>query len=87
MSPRQKEEWIEVTEAAAIISENSAHTVSVDYVRLLANQGKIRRMKRNHRENLYLKNDAVKIKVRQRKRPTGFSQESELPNQGEAKAA
>lgn len=67
MSPRKKEEWIEVTEAAAIISENSEHEVSVDYVRLLANKGKIRRTEKNERENLYLKSDVAKIKVRQRK--------------------
>lgn len=68
MSPRKKEEWIEVTEAAEIISRNSGHDVSVDYVRLLAGQkGKIQRKEKNDRENLYLKSDVEKIKVRQRK--------------------
>lgn len=68
MSPRKKEEWIEVTEAAAIISENSKHEVSVDYVRLLANKGRIRRSEKNERENLYLKSDVERIRVRERKR-------------------
>lgn len=68
MSPRKKEEWIEVTEAAAIISEKNGHEVSVDYVRLLANQGKIQRQRKNARENLYLKSDVESIKVRQRRK-------------------
>lgn len=87
MSPRKKEEWIEVADAATIISENSGHEVSVDYVRLLANQGKIRRIEKNERENLYLKNDVLKIKVRQRRKPTPSQEESGIANQGEAKAA
>lgn len=68
MSPRKKEEWIEVTEAAIIVSENSGHEVSVDYVRLLGVKGKIRRIEKNKREHLYLKSDTEKIKVKQRKK-------------------
>lgn len=68
MSPRKKEEWIEVSDAAAIISTNSGHKVSVDYVRLLAKHGKIRRIEKNERENLYLKSDAEKIRVRQKRK-------------------
>ena len=81
MSPRKKEEWIEVAEAAAIITLNSGHEVSVDYVRLLANQGKIRRIEKNKRESLYLKGDAEKITVRQRRRAVSPQEEqsSDLP--------
>lgn len=83
MSPRRKkEEWIEVNEAAAIISENSGHEVSVDYVRLLAKKERIERRPKNKREHLYLKSDAQRIKVRARK-----SQESAQQEVPEEKAA
>lgn len=70
MSPRKKEEWIELTEAAAIISKNSEHPVSLDYVRLLGYKEKISRTEKNKREHLYLKSDVERIRVRQKRRET-----------------
>lgn len=63
MSAR-KEQWILATEAAAIMSENSGHPVSPDYVRLLSNQGKIRARARDGRTKEYLKSDVQEYQVR-----------------------
>jgi len=69
MSPRKKEEWIEVREAAAIISENSGRDISPDYVRLIAHKGRIQMKPKDERQNLYLKSDVESIRVKQRRRP------------------
>ena len=88
MPPRKKEEWIEVAEAAEIVTKNSGHEVSVDYVRLLGVKGKIRRSPKNLREHLYLKGDAEKIVVRQRRKQNGaVPHEIEPQGGGEEKAA
>lgn len=69
MPPRKKEEWIEVKEAAAIISQNSEREISPDYVRLIAHKGRIQWKPKDERQNLYLKSDVEQIKVRKNRRP------------------
>lgn len=64
MTPRKTEAWIEAAEAAEIMTQNSGHTVSTDYVRLLSNQGKIRSRVKNGRSKLYLKSDVEEYRVR-----------------------
>jgi len=71
MARKQPEEWIEVQEAARIISANSGRVsqpVSPDYVRLLAHQGKIRMKPKDGRTNLYLKSDVEAYRVQKRPR-------------------
>lgn len=53
----QQEEWISGRAAAEIISTNSGHVVSPDYVRLRSNQGKITARHINGRFKEYLKSD------------------------------
>ncbi len=72
--PRKKQQafnqadWIAVSEAAAIISEHSNHTVSPDYVRGLGNQGKIETWTINRRIKLYRKSDVEQRRVEQYKK-------------------
>lgn len=73
MSP--EEEWIEIQETAAIISENSGRKIAPDYVRLLAYKGRIRTKPKDKRTLLYLKSDAQKIRVKSRKKQTDQQQD------------
>jgi hypothetical protein len=50
-------EWYEPTEAAAVISKNSSKDVNSDYLRKLAQYGKIRKLKISSRASLYWKED------------------------------
>lgn len=68
MSPRKKEEWIEVKDAAEIISKNSGREISPDYVRLMAHKGRIAKKPKDRRQNLYLKGDVEKIIVKTHER-------------------
>jgi hypothetical protein len=68
--PRKQEEWIEARDAAIIMSERSGHTVSLDYVRLLGNKGKIATKPKDLRTKLYLKSDVEAYRVRRRKPAT-----------------
>lgn len=66
--PRKKpEEWIEVRQAAAIMSANNNRTVSPDYVRLLAHKNKIAMKPKDERQNLYLKSDVEAYRMRPKK--------------------
>ena len=60
---KAKEEWIEVQEAAAILSEKSGRPIAADYVRLLSHHGKITRQAKDGRTNLYLKSDVESYMV------------------------
>ena len=60
----KKETWIEAAEAASIMTKNSGHAVSTDYVRLLSNQKKIRSRPKDGRTKEYLKTDVENYKVR-----------------------
>jgi hypothetical protein len=65
--PRKKpEEWIEVREAAVIMSANNGRPISPDYVRLLGHKGHISMKPKDGRTNLYLKSDVEAYKVRQK---------------------
>ena len=56
-------EWYNPNEAAAVISKNSGRTVRDDYVRKLAQYGKIRKLKINSRASLYWKADVDRYRV------------------------
>ncbi len=58
------EEWIEVQDAAKLLSHRSGHTVSADYVRLLAHKGKIRWKPKDGRQNYYLRSDVEEYRVK-----------------------
>jgi len=77
MSPRKKEEWIEVKDAADIISENSGRAISPDYVRLMAHKGRITRKPKDRRQNLYLKSDVEKIVVKSHEKPLDQREEDQ----------
>ncbi len=59
-------EWYTSTQAAAIISKNSNKAVSTDYLRKLAEYGKLRKLKIGDRGNLYWKADVDKYRVEER---------------------
>jgi len=59
-------EWCTSTQAAAIISKNSNKAVSTDYLRKLAEYGKITKLKFGDRANLYWKADVDKYRVEER---------------------
>lgn len=67
MARPKKEEWIEVQEAAAILSEKSERPIAADYVRLLAHKGKITMKPKDGRTNLYLKSDVESYHVSTRR--------------------
>jgi hypothetical protein len=64
-------EWINAHDAASIISKNSGHDISPDYVRLLSNTGKIRSRAIDGRTKLYSKADAENYTVRSRSTASG----------------
>jgi hypothetical protein len=59
-------EWYNPTEAAAVISRNSGKVVKPDYVRKLAQYGKIKKLKISDRASLYWKADVDKVLVEER---------------------
>ncbi len=61
---KQTEQWVEVQEAARVMSENNGRTVSADYIRLLGHNGKIAMQKKDGRTNLYLLSDVEAYRVR-----------------------
>jgi len=62
-----KKEWITAKEAAEIISANSGRPIIQQYVRELAQKGKITYKPFDGRTNVYLRSDVEKIKVRIKK--------------------
>lgn len=76
--PRKKEEWIEVQEAAAIISKNSGRPISPDYVRLIAHKGRIQMKPKDERQNYYLKSDVEKITVKQKRKASTANEPEQL---------
>jgi len=59
-------EWYDAATAAAIISRNSNKQIDTDYVRKLAQYGKIRKVKINNRASLYWKEDVDRYRVKDR---------------------
>lgn len=57
------EEWVSGNEAAALMTENSQHDVSANYIRLLASKGAIRSRNKDGRTKEYLKADVLAYKV------------------------
>ena len=62
----KKDEWVTVQEARRIISENSGHEITSDYVRLMAHQGRIGWKKLDGRTNVYnrLNVEAIRVKAK-----------------------
>jgi hypothetical protein len=63
----KKEPWISAKEAAEIISANSGRPIIQQYVRELAQKGKITYRPIDGRTNEYLRSDVEKVKVRVKK--------------------
>ena len=61
-------QWITPREASVIISEQSGHRVSPDYVKKLGNVGRIRTKQLNTRIKLYHVGDVKAIRVRQNRK-------------------
>jgi len=61
------EAWVNCQEAAKILTANSGHAVSIDYVRKLGNTGKIMTRVVNPRVKLYYRTDVESYKVRAKK--------------------
>jgi hypothetical protein len=59
-------EWYAPTKAAAIISKNSNKVIKPDYVRKLAEYGKIKKVKISERASLYWKADVDQYRVEER---------------------
>lgn len=66
---KKKEEWISANDAAIILTANTDHEVSADYVRMLAKGNKITFRAKNDRENEYLKSDVEAYHVRPKNTP------------------
>lgn len=62
--PAKKEVYISGKEAAEILTKNSGHLVTQDYVRLLSNQNKIRSRPVDGRTKEYLRADVENRIVR-----------------------
>jgi hypothetical protein len=71
MSDEILEEWINAHDAASIMTRNSGHTISSDYVRLLSNTGKIRFRAIDGRTKLYCKADVQTYTVRSKSTGSG----------------
>src|ERR1022692_1083591 len=61
--PVKKVEYIDANEAASILSRNSGHKVSSDYVRLLSNQKKLTSRPKDGRTKEYLRSDVEAYRV------------------------
>ena len=66
---KRKEEWISAREAAEILTANTDHEISIDYVRMLARSNKVSSRPKNERENEYLKSDVEVYRVRPKNTP------------------
>ena len=59
-------DWYPASQAAAIISKNSKKAVTTDYLRKLAEYGKLKKLKFGDRGNLYWKIDVDNYHVEER---------------------
>ena len=62
--------WLTGLEAAKILTANSGHEVSPDYVRRLGNTGKITTKAIDRRTKLYLKSDVEAYRVQGHRKET-----------------
>lgn len=65
----KQEEWVTAQEAAVILTRNTDHAVSADYVRMLAKASKLEVRKRDGRTNEYNLTDVRAYKVRPKNGP------------------
>ena len=61
-----KADWVEVQEAARILSRKAGRPISADYVRLLAHDGRIKYKKKDRRQNLYFRADVESYPIRRK---------------------
>lgn len=66
---KRQSDWISAREAADILTSNTDHEVSADYVRMLAQAEKIEFRSRNGRENEYFKPHVERYRVRPKHTP------------------
>ena len=66
MARKSKEEWISSAQAAEILTDNSGHIISSDYVRQLGRLGKLTTWQVDLRTKLYLKSDVEAYQVKPR---------------------
>ncbi len=71
--------WISANEAARILSENTDHEVSPDYVRLLARSHKIAFKATDGRTNMYNLRDVERYRVRPKHTPRVRPMETRKP--------
>ena len=64
-------EWYTPAEAALVIGKNSGRVVKAEYIRKIAEYGKIRKVKVSNRANLYWKEDVDKYRVEDRGAKSG----------------
>jgi hypothetical protein len=83
MKSMKKEAWVTAKEAAEIISANSGRPIIQQYVRELAQKGKIAYKQLDGRTNIYLRTDVEKIKVRIKKVADRQKSTSAVPTEQE----
>ena len=66
---KKRDRWITAQEAAAILTQNTDHEVSADYVRMLAKSNKIGFRAKDGRTNEYNLSDVEKYRVRPQSTP------------------
>lgn len=64
-----KDRWITAQEAASILTRNTDHDISPDYVRMLAQKGKIDYRARDGRTNEYSQKSVEQYQVRPQAAP------------------
>lgn len=80
-------EWYDAATAAAIISRNSKKQIDTDYVRKLAQYGKIKKVKINERASLYWKEDVDRYRVKERGVKSGEASRKRAQQKKEKNAA
>ncbi len=64
-------EWITSQVAADILSANSGHQVSADYVTLLGKMNRLEVWRVDARTNLYRREEVARLRIRQNKKIAG----------------
>ena len=77
-------EWYTPAQAALVISKNSGRVVKAEYIRKIAEYGKIRKVKISNRANLYRKEDVDKYLVEDRGMKSGRAKKMKAKQKQEA---
>ena len=77
-------EWYTPAQAALVISKNSGRVVKAEYIRKIAEYGKIRKVKISNRANLYRKEDVDKYLVEDRGMKSGRAKKTKAKQKQEA---